>query len=127
MVVPLTPKTTRKSEALAKAPPTIASSLEEDAALKEVTLSRYRYANGILETKPKDGNTAAKAPAPCTNPNTKEAPTAPKPHTHPSHECDGQASNPWSMTAQPTPNPTLGGSRIAFFTNIFWILEKVEL
>jgi hypothetical protein len=40
-------------------------------------------ANGILETKANDGSTAAKAPAPRTNPNTKEAPTAPKPHTHP--------------------------------------------
>jgi hypothetical protein len=36
MVVPLTPKPTRKAEALTKAPPTIASRREEDAALKEV-------------------------------------------------------------------------------------------
>jgi hypothetical protein len=43
MVVPLTPKPTRKAEALAKAPPTIASRREEDAALKEVALPRYRY------------------------------------------------------------------------------------
>ena len=98
MVAPLTPKSTRKAEALAKAPPTIASSREEDAALKEVALPRYRCANGILETKAKDESTAAKAPAPRTNPNTKEAPTAPKPHTHPSHECDGQARNPGAMT-----------------------------
>jgi hypothetical protein len=34
MVAPLTPKPTRKTEALARAPPTIASSREEDAALK---------------------------------------------------------------------------------------------
>ena len=46
MVAPLTPKPTRKAEALAKAPPTIASSREEDAALKEVALPRYRCANG---------------------------------------------------------------------------------
>ncbi len=35
MVVPLTPKPTRKAEALAKAPPTIASRREEDVALKK--------------------------------------------------------------------------------------------
>ncbi len=35
MVVPLTPKPTRKAEALAKAPPTIASRREEDAALNK--------------------------------------------------------------------------------------------
>ena len=72
MAAPLTPKPTRKAEALAKAPPTIASSREEDAALKEVALPRYRCANGILETKAKDESTAAKASAPRTNPNTKE-------------------------------------------------------
>jgi hypothetical protein len=86
MVAPLTPKPTRKAEVLAKAPPTIASRREEDSALKEVALSRYRCANDILETRTKDGSTAAKARAPRTNPKAKEAPTAPKPHTHPSHE-----------------------------------------
>ncbi len=35
MVTPLTPKPTRKAEALAKAPPTIASRREEDVALKK--------------------------------------------------------------------------------------------
>jgi hypothetical protein len=35
MVVPLTPKPTRKAEALAKAPPTIDSRREEDVALKK--------------------------------------------------------------------------------------------
>jgi hypothetical protein len=35
---PPTPKPTRKAEALARAPPTIASRREEDAALKEVAL-----------------------------------------------------------------------------------------
>ena len=43
MVAPLTPKPTRKAETLARAPPTIASRREEDAALKEVAmLPRYR-------------------------------------------------------------------------------------
>jgi hypothetical protein len=40
MVVPPTPKPTRKAEALAKAPPTIASSCEENAALKKWHLPR---------------------------------------------------------------------------------------
>ena len=61
MVAPLTPKPTRKAEALSKAPPTIASSREEDAALKEVAKPRLCCANGIFETKTKDGSTAAKA------------------------------------------------------------------
>jgi hypothetical protein len=85
MAVPLTPKPTRKAEDLVKTSPTIGSRWKEDAALKEVSKPRLCYANGIFETKTKDGSTAAKAPAPRTNPNTKEAPTAPKPHTHPSH------------------------------------------
>jgi len=50
MTVPPTPKPTRKTEVLTNAPPTIDSSHEEDAALKEVTLPRYRSANCILET-----------------------------------------------------------------------------
>ena len=45
MVVPLTPKSTRKTETLARAPPTIVSSREEDVALKEVALPRYRSWN----------------------------------------------------------------------------------
>jgi len=90
MVDPLTPKPTRKAEDLAKAPPTIASSREEHVPLEAVALSRYRCANGILETKTKDGSATAKAPAQRTNPNTKETPTTPKPHTHPSHECNGR-------------------------------------
>ena len=106
MVAPLTPKPTRKAETLAKAPPTIASSREEDAGMKEVSLPRYRCANCILETKTKVGITATKAPAARTNPNTKETPTAPKPHTHPSHECDGQAHDPGATAAPPTPKPT---------------------
>jgi hypothetical protein len=90
MTAPLTPKPTRKVEVLVKAPATITSRRKEDTAMKEVAKPRL-CANGIFETKTKDGSTAAKAPAPRTNPNTQEAPTAPKTHTHPSHECDGQA------------------------------------
>jgi hypothetical protein len=105
MVAPLTPKPTRKAEALARAPPTIASS-REVAALKEVALPRYRCANCILETETKVGSTAAKAPAPRTNQNINEAPTAPKSHTHPSHECDGRARDPEATAAPPTPKPT---------------------
>ena len=101
MVTPLTPKPTRKAEALTKAPSTIASRHKEDAVLKEVTKSRLCCANGIFETKTKDGSTAAKAPVPRTNPNTKEAPTAPKPHSHPSHERDRQAHHPGAMTVPP--------------------------
>ncbi len=81
MVDPVTPKPTRKAEVLSKAPPTIVSSREEDTALKEVPLPRYRCANGILETKAKDENTGVKTPDPRTNPNTKETPTTPKPHS----------------------------------------------
>jgi hypothetical protein len=51
MVVPLTPKSTRKAEALAKAPPTIASRREEDVALKKWPKPWLCCANGILETK----------------------------------------------------------------------------
>jgi hypothetical protein len=53
MVAPLTPKPTRKTEALARAPPTVASSREEDDTMKEVALPRYRCAHCILETKTK--------------------------------------------------------------------------
>ncbi len=63
-----------------------------------------KCANGIFETKTKDGNTVAKAPAPRTNPNTKEATTSPKPHTHPSHEYDGQPRNPGAMTVHRHPS-----------------------
>ena len=113
MVAPLTPKPTRKAEALTKAPSTIASRREEDVALKKWPKPWLCCANGILETKANDGSTAAKAPAPRTNPNTKEAPTAPKPHTHPSHECDGQARNPGAMTTPPTPKPTRKAEALA--------------
>jgi hypothetical protein len=50
MVVPLTPKPTRKAEALAKAPPTIASRREEDVALKKWPKPWLCCANGILVT-----------------------------------------------------------------------------
>jgi type II secretory pathway component PulJ len=105
MVAPLTPNLTRKAEALTKAPPTITSRREEDTALKEVALVRYRRANDILETRTKDGSTSTKTPVPRTNPNTKEATTAPKQHTHPSHECDGQTRS-GAMTVPPTPKTT---------------------
>ena len=100
MVSPLTPKTTRKVETLVRTPPTIASSREEDAALKEVTLSRYRSVNCILETKV--GNTGTKVPVPRTNPNINETPTTPKSHTYPPHECDGRARDPESTDVPPT-------------------------
>ena len=61
MVAPLTPKPKRKDEVLAKAPLTIVSRLEEDAALKKWPKPRLCCANGILETKANDGSTAAKA------------------------------------------------------------------
>ena len=96
MVAPLTPKPTRKAEALAKAPPTITSRREEDAALKKWPKPRLSCANGIFETKTKDGSTTATAPAPRTNPHTKEAPTAPKPHTRPSHPQTPRPSTPSS-------------------------------
>jgi hypothetical protein len=86
MVAPLTPNPTRKAETLVRVPPTIVASREEDAALKEVALPRYRHVNCILETKTNVGSTAAKAPAPRTNPNINKTPTSPKSHTHPSHE-----------------------------------------
>jgi hypothetical protein len=79
MVAPPTPKPTRKAEPLARAPPTIASRREEDAALRKwPLLPRYCCASCILETKTKVGSTAAKAPALRTNPKIDEAPTAPK-------------------------------------------------
>jgi hypothetical protein len=59
MTAPPTPKPTRKAETLAMAPPTTVSRREEDAALKEVAKPRLCCANGIFETKTKDGSTAA--------------------------------------------------------------------
>jgi hypothetical protein len=63
MVAPLTPKSTRKAEALAKAPPTIAARREEDVALKKWPKPWLFCANDILETKANDGNTTAKLPS----------------------------------------------------------------
>jgi hypothetical protein len=54
---PLTPKPTRKTEALAQAPPTIVSRHKEDVALKEVAKPRLCCVNGLFETKSKDGST----------------------------------------------------------------------
>jgi hypothetical protein len=54
MVVPPTPKPTCKAEALAKAPPTIASSCEENAALKKWHLPLLqRSVFSLLETAKK--------------------------------------------------------------------------
>jgi hypothetical protein len=85
MTVPPTPKPTRKTEALTRATPTIASRREEDAVMKEVTLPRYRYTNCILETKTKVGITTVKIPVSRTNPDNDEVSTTSKPPTHPSH------------------------------------------
>jgi hypothetical protein len=115
MAAPLTPKPTRKAEALTKAPSTIASRRKEDAVLKEVTKSRLCCANGIFETKTKDGNTAVKAPVPRTNPNTKEALTAPKPHTRPSHPQNPRSSTPSSSSGFTSSSILPLSSRKVFF------------
>jgi hypothetical protein len=64
MVVPLTPKPTRKAEALAKAPPTIASRREEDVALKKWSKPWLSCANYILETKSKRRKHLSESPGP---------------------------------------------------------------
>jgi len=117
MVAPLTPKPTHKAEALTRVSPTIASSREEDAALRKWPLSRYRCASCILETKTKVGNTGAKAPDPRTNPNIDEAPTDPN-HTRIHHtNAIGRARDPEAMTAPPTPKPTLKAEALARVTS----------
>ena len=113
MVAPPTPRPTRKAKALTTAPPIIGWGDEEDAALKEVAVPQYRCASCILETTTKAGSTAAKAPAPHTNLSINKAPTAPKPHTHPSHECDGRAYDPEETTVPPTPKPTRKAEALA--------------
>ncbi len=85
MVVPLTPKPTRKAEALVRESPTIVLRREEDTTPRKWSLPRYCYARCILETKTKVGSTIAKTPVPRTHPNIDEAPTVPKSITHPSH------------------------------------------
>ncbi len=106
MVAPLTPKPTHKAKALVRASPTIVLCHEEDAALKKLPLTRYCSAVCILETKTKVGSTTEKAPGPRTHPNIDEAPTAPKSHTHPSHECDGWVRDPEATATPPTPKTT---------------------
>ena len=106
MAAPLTPKPTRKAEALARAPPTIASSCEGNAALKEWHLPQLCCASLNPETKAKVSSPPAKASAPRANPNINGAPTTPKSHTHPSHECDGRVRDPDAMVAPPAPKPT---------------------
>jgi hypothetical protein len=76
--------------------PTIVSRLEEDVTLRKWSFPRYCCASCILETKTKVGSTAAKAPALRTNPKIDEAPTAPKPTTHPSHPQTPRPSTPSS-------------------------------
>ncbi len=76
--------------------PTIVWRHEEDDALKEVALSRYRCANCILETKTKVGSTSTKVPDPRTNPNNDETPTTPKPPTHSFHLETPRPSTPSS-------------------------------
>jgi hypothetical protein len=71
-----TPKPTRKAEALSRAPPTIASRREENAALKKWPKPRQCCANGILESKANDGSTSVKTPAPRTNPKANEVLTS---------------------------------------------------
>jgi hypothetical protein len=82
MVVPLTPKPTRKTEALVRVPSTITLFHEEDSAVRNWPLSRYCCANCILETKTKVGSTTVKVPDPRTHPNIDEVSTTPKSHTH---------------------------------------------
>ncbi len=97
MVAPLTPKTTGqpKPSPGSRAPPTIVLCRDEDTVLKKWSLPRYCcVVICILETKIKVGSTTAKAPAPHTQPNIDEAATAPKSHTHLSHECVGRARDP---------------------------------
>ena len=106
MVAPLTPKVTHTSEVLTRTPPTIASCREEDAVMRKCPLTGYCCVRCILETKTKVGITVVKAPAPRINPNIDESPTTPKPHTHPSHECDGRECDPEATADPPTPKPT---------------------
>ena len=88
-------------------------SREEDAALRKWPKPRYRCASCNLETKTQVGSTAAKALAPRINPSIDEAPTAPKPHTRQSHECDGRALDPEATAAPPTPEPTRKAEALA--------------
>ncbi len=106
MVSPLTPKPTRKTQALSRAPSTIVLCRQEDTALRRWTLSRYCCARCILETKTKVGSTVVKAPVSRTHPNIDETPTDPKSHTHPSHECVGRVRDPEVTATPPTPKPT---------------------
>ncbi len=106
MVVPLTLKSTHKTQALVREPPTIVSRREEDAVLRKWTLPRYCWARFILETKTKVGSTTVKTPVPRTHPNIDEAPTSPKSHTHPSHEYVRWSRDPEAVATPQTPKPT---------------------
>jgi hypothetical protein len=111
MVVPLTPKPTRKAGALVRVTTTIALCREEDAALRKWPLLRYCCATCILETKTKVGSTTAKAPVLRTNPKIDEEPTTPKPPTHPSHP---------ETPRQSTPSSSLGST-----SSPFWVVVVV--
>jgi hypothetical protein len=73
---------------------------------EEMTIATVLLRELHVDTKTKVGSTAAKAPAPRTHPNIDETPTAPKSHTHLSHECVGRARDPEAMSAPPTLKPT---------------------
>jgi hypothetical protein len=75
------------TEALARAPTTIALRHEEDTDLRKCPWPQCCRASCILGTKTKVGSTTVKTPVPRTHPNIDEAPTTPKSHTHLSHEC----------------------------------------
>jgi hypothetical protein len=62
MVVPLTPKPTRKTGALVRVTTTITFFREEDTVMRKWPLLRYCYATCILETKTKVGSTTEKVP-----------------------------------------------------------------
>jgi heme-binding NEAT domain protein len=77
--------------------------------LRKWSLSRYCYANFILETKTKVGSTTGKAPTLRTNPNIDEEPTTPKPPTHPFHP----------QTPHPsTPSSSLGSQSFVYHASI---------
>ena len=104
MVALLTPKPTLKAESLARAPPTIASCREEDAALRKWPLPRYCFASCILETKTKVGSTAAKAPAPRTNQISMRRP--PHPNHTPIHHTNAMGESVTQRRWSPHRHPS---------------------
>jgi hypothetical protein len=138
MIVPLTPKSTRKAEDLVRVSPTIDSCREEDDTLRKWTFPRYTCVRYILETKTKVGITTVKAPDPRINPNIDETPTVPKsqyyhkpthrtkamgehttqrrrpPHRRPNRHSKGKSSSghhrTWSHVVKKTRRSLRGGS-----------------